>query len=65
MENQHWDKMFANCPFCCNELFLVGPSGGLATNFKCMKCGAAFNDVGPFGVDLISKPDEPIDFLTA
>ena len=56
MENLNWDKMFDCCPFCNNELFLVGPSGGLATNFSCMECGATFNDLGAFGVDLISGP---------
>ena len=65
MENQLWEKMFSVCPFCGNELFLVGPSGGLATNFSCMKCEAAFNDLGPIGVELLSKPKKQTDFLIA
>ena len=56
MEYRRWEHMFNNCPFCGNELFLVGPSGGLATNFSCMECEAAFNDLGPCGIDLISGP---------
>jgi len=56
MENQHWDKMFESCPFCGNKGFLAGPRGGRAQNFKCSDCGAAFNNMGPFGVDLLSEP---------
>ena len=65
MEHRRWKQMFNSCPFCSNNLFLVGPSGGLASNFKCLLCGATFNDMGPFGVDLLSEPDRPIDLLTA
>jgi len=56
MGNRRWGKMFDRCPFCGNSLFLVGPFGGLATNFKCMECSATFNDLGPFGVELIGAP---------
>ena len=63
MEYQRWEQMFNNCPFCGNELFLVGGFGGLATNFKCMECSATFNDLGPFGVELISEPKTPTIFI--
>ncbi|MBA7495941.1 hypothetical protein ES702_06537 [subsurface metagenome] len=55
---KHWDNrmLFFNdgCPFCKTNYFLEGPHGGLSINFKCRECGAIFNDMGPFGIDLIS-----------
>jgi len=53
---KHWNKMFSNCPFCRTTVFLAGPRGGLSQNFKCKNCGATFNNVGPFGIELLSKP---------
>ena len=60
MEYRHWQYMFNDCPFCNNNLFLAGPEGGLSQNFKCAECGATFNHMGPFGVDLISEPEKLI-----
>ncbi|MBA7661961.1 hypothetical protein ES703_69981 [subsurface metagenome] len=55
---RHWDDkiIFFNdgCPFCYCKDFLEGPHGGLSINFKCGNCGAIFNDMGPFGIDLIA-----------
>lgn len=31
------------CPDCSNAEFLHGPIGGLARNYQCAACGAAFN----------------------
>ena len=56
MSDRHWAKMFDRCPFCGNAYFLAGPRGGMSQNFKCSDCGATFNHVGPFGVDLIISP---------
>jgi len=57
----HWSdnkKFFeVGCPFCKTNYFLEGPHGGLSVNFKCKECGATFNDMGPFGIDLLSKPE--------
>ena len=57
MENQHWNKMFDRCPFCGGEDFLAGPRGGGSRNFRCSGCGATFNCMGPFGIDLLSEPE--------
>jgi len=37
---------------------LLGPVGGLSQNFRCanINCRATFNDVGPFGFELLSGP---------
>lgn len=59
----HWSdtRKFFNdgCPFCQSHNFLEGPHGGLSINFKCAECGAAFNDMGPFGVELLNGPNKP------
>jgi transposase-like protein len=49
------------CPFCKSKSFLEGPHGGLSINFKCAnpECGAVFNDMGLFGVELIEEPIRP------
>ncbi len=56
----HWSdavKFFKDgCPFCKSKEFLEGPHGGLAINFECSKCGAKFNDMHVFGIDLLSRP---------
>lgn len=56
----HWPnnkKFFEDgCPFCKSQKFLEGPHGGLCINIKCADCGATFNEMGPFGVDLLSGP---------
>lgn len=56
----HWSDRYAffsnGCPFCQSREFLEGPHGGLSINFKCKKCEARFNDMGPFGIDLLSRP---------
>ncbi len=44
----------SGCPLCASNNFLEGPHGGLSVNFQCAKCGAEFNDVGPFGIELLS-----------
>lgn len=55
----HWSdnkKFFENgCPFCKSKDFLEGPHGGLSINFKCAKCESTFNDMGPFGIDLLNE----------
>lgn len=33
------------CPNCDNKEFYEGPSGGMATNVKCAKCGLKWNVV--------------------
>ena len=57
----HWSdtkKFFDDgCPFCGSKEFLEGPHGGQSINFKCARCGATFNDMGPFGVDLLARPE--------
>jgi len=57
----HWankGKFFKDgCPFCKSKEFLEGPHGGFSVNFKCDGCGATFNDMGPFGIDLLSGPE--------
>lgn len=67
----HWSEkqkfLEDGCPFCKSKEFLEGPHGGLSINFKCANkvCGATFNDMGPFGIDLLSQPetnrDDPAD----
>lgn len=54
-----WKGGFTKCPFCKGEKFVAGPRGGLSQNFKCDNCGACFNNMGPFGVELLSKPELP------
>jgi DNA-directed RNA polymerase subunit RPC12/RpoP len=60
----HWEdnaKFFEDgCPFCKSKEFLEGPHGGLSINFKCAKCGATFNDMWKFGIDLLQKPDKKL-----
>lgn len=55
----HWaevGKFFKDgCPFCESKEFLEGPHGGLSINFKCVGCGTTFNDLGEFGIDLLTK----------
>ena len=59
----HWSdnqKFFEDgCPFCKSKDFLEGPHGGLSINFKCAnkECGATFNDMWHFGIDLLSQPE--------
>lgn len=51
------EKFFDDgCPFCASIEFIEGPHGGESINFKCADCGAGFNDMGPFGIELLSKP---------
>ena len=59
---KHWGEMFKTCPFCGNNLFKLGPKGGLSQNFECMLCGATFNHMGPFGVQLLTVP--VVDWLS-
>ena len=47
---------FDGCPFCDCAEFIHGPEGGCSINFKCSACGARFNDMGVFGVQLIGWP---------
>lgn len=48
---------FAGCPFCdSKEGWIEGPSGGMCTNFMCDNCGAKFNAMGPFGIELLGYP---------
>lgn len=55
----HWsdsEQFFTDgCPFCKSKNFLKGSHEGLAINFKCAQCGAIFNDIGTFGVALLSN----------
>lgn len=59
----HWSDsrqfFYDGCPFCKSIDFLKGPRGGLSINFKCANkdCGATFNAMGPFGIDLLSEPE--------
>lgn len=56
----HWKdswKFFDDgCPFCQSKNFLGGPHDGFSVNFKCVKCEATFNNMGSFGVYLLSGP---------
>lgn len=56
----YWKQVdFDACPFCdFQDEFLEGPHGGCSVNFKCNICGAKFNDLGPFGVELIGWPEK-------
>lgn len=45
------------CPFCHTNYFLEGPHGGMSVNFKCRECGATFNDMGAFGIELLQRPE--------
>lgn len=42
-----WEKNYLNtqktCPDCATGELMEGPHGGIAINFKCEKCGSAFN----------------------
>lgn len=40
------------CPDCGGKKFVTGPSAGMATNIKCVDCGAKFN-MHPMGIDRI------------
>ncbi len=62
MECRHWEQMFNKCPFCGDDYFHAGPKGCLSQNFQCRNCGATFNDMGPFGIDLLAAPD-PVELL--
>lgn len=57
----HWsdnEKFFEEgCPYCKSKEFLEGPHGGNCINFKCASCGATFNDMWVFGIDLLSGPE--------
>jgi len=59
----HWKdtKVFleGGCPFCRSLKFMRGPCGGMSENFKCAGCGATYNDMGPFGVDLLTPGTVP------
>ena len=46
------------CPFCDCAEFLEGPHGGNSINIKCARCGAEFNEMGLFGVQLLGWPDK-------
>lgn len=51
------DEFFRKgCPFCGGKEFIEGPHGGLSVNIRCDICGAKFNDMSVFGVELLSKP---------
>ncbi len=60
-EQQRELRTFKRCPFCKGSTFLIGPSGGMAQNFRCAKdaCKATFNALGPFGFELIAAPLAP------
>ncbi len=40
------------CQVCGSTNFLVGPSGGLATNVECVRYGTRYNST-PFGLELL------------
>ena len=52
-EEWNWEN---GCPFCRCLEFVRGPEGGNCINFKCVRCGAKFNDMWRFGIDLIGWP---------
>jgi len=55
-EEEKNDTYSNRCPDCGSKgSFLEGPHGGLAVNFKCGHCDASFNDMGPFGIERLSK----------
>lgn len=43
------------CPDCGYDKFQEGPVGGMSQNIKCGKCGAEWNDCGPFGLERIGE----------
>lgn len=46
-----------DCLFCKSHgCFKEGPSGGLSQNIYCVCCGAGYNLMGPFGVEIIALP---------
>lgn len=47
------------CPNCCREL-KEGPHGGLSVNWDCHHCGAKYNEMGPFGWELVTE-GRPVD----
>lgn len=56
---KHWDNEYFlkhGCPFCGSDAFEEGPCGGCSVNIRCSKCGARFNSMGHFGVDLLEGP---------
>ena len=46
--------MCLRCLDCSSEMFFVGPSGGLCTNYKCAVCGSEYN-VGPGFMERIRR----------
>lgn len=50
------------CPDCHSSL-RDGPCGGLSVNVHCVNpsCGSRFNDMGPFGIERITRasPNSP------
>jgi tRNA G26 N,N-dimethylase Trm1 len=46
----------AGCPFCSCKEIIEGPHGGSSINFTCSHCGAKFNYMGPFGIEILSDP---------
>jgi hypothetical protein len=45
-----WD---GKCPKCgCGE-FMEGPCGGGSINIQCSSCGKWYNEMGPFGLEII------------
>ena len=50
-----WMNAHQACPVCrAHGKFMAGPRGGMAQNFRCSGCGSTFNNIGPFGVDVLS-----------
>ncbi len=49
------------CPSCGHEYWQEGPSGGLATNYRCRRCGLIINVIGSeaeiVGRDVRNLPD--------
>lgn len=41
----------------CGGVLVEGPHGGLSVNWNCSRCGAGFNDMGPFGVERIRRAE--------
>lgn len=61
-----WIQKERCCPFCGCKKFIEGPSGGLSVNMYCAntdECGARFNDMGPFGWDVIHETSMPLEDL--
>lgn len=43
------------CPDCGSDQWYEGPSGGMATNYYCCRCGEGWNIAWPFSPDRIGN----------